>query len=96
MQGLNEAVAHENGKKTARAETLTIAPLPEISASDVKEIRLSLNMTQSTFAAVMGVSHKTVESWEKGTNIPAGTARRMMSMLKADRSIPEKYHIISR
>ena len=52
-------------------------------------------MTQSTFAALMGVSNKTVEAWEKGTNTPAGTARRMIGMLKADSSIPEKYNIIS-
>lgn len=96
MQGLTEAVAYEKGQKTARSESITIAPLPEVSASEVKEIRQSLNMTQSTFAAVMGVSNKTVEAWEKGTNTPAGTARRMMSLLKADSSIPEKYHIISR
>lgn len=36
------------------------------------------------------------EAWEKGTNTPAGTARRMMSMLSADNKLPEKYHIISR
>lgn len=53
-------------------------------------------MTQSTFAAVMGVSNKTVEAWEKGTNSPAGTARRMLGMLKIDSTIPEKYNIISR
>ncbi len=95
MKGLNEAVEFENGEKTARSERVTIVPPPDVSANEIKEIRQSLNMTQSTFAAVMGVSNKTVEAWEKGTNSPAGTARRMMSMLKADHTIPEKYNIIS-
>ncbi|HQM00295.1 MAG TPA: helix-turn-helix domain-containing protein [Ruminococcus flavefaciens] len=95
MKGLNEAVEYEKGEKTARSERVTILPPPNVSASEVKELRLRLNMTQSTFAALMGVSNKTVEAWEKGTNTPAGTARRMIGMLKADSSIPEKYNIIS-
>ena len=95
MKGLNEAVEYENGEKTARSERVTIIPPPNVSASEIKAIRQSLNMTQSTFAALMGVSNKTVEAWEKGTNTPAGAARRMIGMLKVDRSIPEKYNIIS-
>lgn len=95
MQGLTEALEYtQEGGDTARSVRVTIAPPPEISADDVKELRKSLNMTQSTFAAVLGVSNKTVEAWEKGTNTPAGTARRMISMLKVDHSIPEKYQII--
>ena len=96
VQGLSEAIDYEKGKKTARSSKITITPHPEVSADDVKKLRLSLNMTQGTFAAVMGVSNKTVEAWEKGTNVPAGTARRMIGMLIADRSIPEKYNIISK
>lgn len=96
MNGLNEAVAYEKGEQTAHSATVTIAPIPLISAAEIKALRQTLNMTQSTFAAVMGVSIKTVEAWEKGTNTPAGTARRMMSMLSADNKLPEKYHIISR
>ena len=53
-------------------------------------------MTQRTFAMVMGVSNKTVEAWENGTNKPAGTARRMMGILMADHMVPEKYSIITR
>lgn len=96
MNGLNEAVAYEKGEQTARSATVAIAPIPVISAAEIKALRQTLNMTQSTFAAVMGVSNKTVEAWEKGTNTPAGTARRMMSMLFADNKLPEKYNIISR
>lgn len=95
VQGLNEAIAYENGENTARSAGITITPPPEVSAEDVRQLRHSLNMTQRTFAAVMGVSAKTVEAWEKGTNTPAGTARRMIGMLLADHTIPEKYNIIS-
>lgn len=96
MTGLNEAVAYEKGVQTAHSATITIAPIPSISAAEIKALRKNLNMTQNIFAAVLGVSIKTVEAWEKGTNSPAGTARRMMSMLCADSKLPEKYNIISR
>ncbi|SFX43239.1 DNA-binding transcriptional regulator [Ruminococcus sp. XPD3002] len=95
MKGLNEAVEYEKGEKTARSERVTIIPPPNVSASEVRELRLRLNMTQSAFAALMGVTNKTVEAWEKGTNTPAGTARRMIGLLEADNSIPEKYNIIN-
>lgn len=96
MQGLNEAIAYEKGDNTARSTCITIVPPPKVSADEIKKLRHNLNMTQSTFAAVMGVSNKTVQAWEKGTNTPAGTARRMIGMLLADNTIPEKYHIIYR
>lgn len=96
IQGLNEAVDYENGKIKAKTVTLSVAPLPDIDSSDVKNIRQSLDMTQMIFAAVMGVSVKTVEAWESGINTPSGTAKRMLSLLKSDPQIPEKYHLLSR
>jgi putative transcriptional regulator len=72
-----------------------VAPLQEVSAEEIKTLRQNLGMTQRTFAAVMGVSNKTVEAWEKGTNTPSGAARRMIGLLIADPAIPEKYGIIS-
>lgn len=90
MQGLNEAIDYEKGNIKARTETLSVAPLPDIGSSDVKSIRLSLDMTQVFFAAVMGVSVKTVEAWEAGTNTPSGTARRMLYLLQSDPLLPEK------
>ena len=95
VKGLNEAIEYEKGSGTARVMTCTVAPVPAFSADEIKAIRKDLNMTQSTFAAVMGVSCKTVEAWEAGTNVPLGTARRMLGMLKEDNSIPQKYNIIS-
>ena len=95
VKGLNEAIEYEKGSGTARVMTCTAAPVPAFSADEINAIIKDLNMTQSTFAAVMGVSCKTVEAWEAGTNVPLGTARRMLGMLKGDNSIPQKYNIVS-
>ena len=94
MTGLNEAVEYEKGTGKARTAKITVAPVPDFTAEEIKALRLSLKMTQGTFAALMGVSSKTVEAWEAGTNIPLGTARRMLGLLKSDNSIPTKYKVV--
>ncbi|MBQ6265349.1 MAG: helix-turn-helix domain-containing protein [Clostridia bacterium] len=95
IKGLNEAVDYENGKITARTTKCTVNPAPEFDAKQIRDARLSLGMTQTTFAQVMGVSIKTVEAWEAGTNKPVGAARRLLSMLQADPSMLAKLNIIS-
>lgn len=96
VQGLNEAIEYKKGNVKLRTSDVTVAPLPEMESAEIKNIRLSLDMTQGIFAAVMGVSVKTVEAWEAGTNTPSGAARRMLSLLQTDPELPQKYHIFSR
>lgn len=69
--------------------------MPDISAEDIKAIRKKLGFTQTVFAAVIGVSTKTVEAWEKGTNQPIGPARRMISLIQFDPEILQSYHIVN-
>lgn len=95
LQGLNEAVEYQKGKIDARTAKCTVNPAPEFDADEIKEIRLSFGMTQMTFAEVMGVSVKTVEAWEAGTNKPIGSARRFLSVIKADPSLLARFNIVS-
>lgn len=69
--------------------------MPDISAEDIKAIRKKLGFTQAVFAAVIGVSTKTVEVWETGTNQPIGPARRMISLIQFDPEILQSYHIVN-
>lgn len=95
VQGLNEAIEYKTGNVKLRTSDVTIAPLPEIKSEDVKNIRMTLDMTQGIFAAVMGVSPKTVEAWEAGTNTPSGSAKRMLSLLQSDPDLLKKHNIYS-
>lgn len=95
IQGLNEAVEYEKGNIKAKKIKCQVNPVPDFSAKEIKNLRNELLMSQITFAALMGVSEKTVEAWEAGTNKPVGAARRMMEILKIDPSIPQKYNIVS-
>lgn len=82
MTSLNEAVAIERGELKGRKTVYEIQPVKKYDNTEIKQIRTSVDMTQLLFAKYMGVSSKTVEAWEKGTNHPTGTACRLISMLE--------------
>lgn len=96
MQGLNEAVAYNEGKIKARTKVMSIEPVPEFEATEIKSIRNELGMTQVLFAGFMGVSTKTVEAWEAGRNMPDGPARRILAMVKMDPGLPQKLNIVAK
>ncbi|HOI84479.1 MAG TPA: helix-turn-helix domain-containing protein [Acholeplasmataceae bacterium] len=52
-----------------------------VDAEFVKKLRDKLNMSQSFFAQVLGVSKKTVEKWEQSVNPMIGTASRMLYII---------------
>ena len=86
MEGLNEALAYEKGK--ASAETFSRKQsLPNVN---VQEVRISLGMTQKSFAAVLGVSQRTVESWECGKSTPIPTAKKLIYLIHEAHSIVDK------
>ena len=47
-------------------------------SSDVKKIRERLHLSQSAFAALMGVSIKTLQEWEQGRRKPSGPASALL------------------
>ena len=86
MNGLNEALAYEKG--TAKAETYARKQsLPEV---DVAKERAALNMTQKAFAALIGVSKRTVEASECGKCTPSLTAKKLIHLLSLDPSLVQK------
>ena len=62
-EGLEEAIAYEKGTGKANKKTYMILPVTEYSNNEICDIRMKARMTQSVFAAYMGVSPKTVEAW---------------------------------
>jgi len=45
---------------------------------DVTAIRKSMNASQSAFAAMLGVSARTVQDWEQGRRKPSGPALSLL------------------
>lgn len=96
--GLSDALAYERGDtKRAHSSAVTVAALPAYSASQIKDIRTNLSLTQKMFAYVIGVSEKTVEAWEAGRNTPQGPAQRFLSVLDSGgRDFLRQYGMIDR
>ena len=95
VEGLNEAVAVEEGRLRVRRCRMTVVPPEEFEADEIRAIRLSANMTQKVFASFLGASAKTVESWESGRYKPDGPARRVMGLLRKDCHLAERYGLVS-
>ena len=47
---------------------------------DVKEIRANYKLTQDEFAALLGISVKTLRNWEQGRRVPEGAARVLLQV----------------
>ena len=68
---------------TVRRVQLDIAPRV-YTAAMVKRTRKLLGTSQALFARFLGVSVKTVRSWEQGINTPSGMACRFMDEIQRD------------
>lgn len=81
-KGLEEALAHVEGKITLKSELIEILEPPaEYSAEDIKRIREQNHYSQGIFAKVLNVSIKTVQSWESGTRVPSHAALRLLEVV---------------
>ena len=97
IEAMQELIDYSDGKIDLRTSKLNVAPVCDtISAEEIKETRKKLGMSQGVFAIVLGVSKKTVESWEGGRYTPDGAARRLISVMQIDPAFPEKYGILSK
>lgn len=94
MRGLNEIVQDVEGKKRLPRRTVTIIPVKTYTAAEVKSIRRGTGMSQKLFADYMGVSEKTVEAWEAGTNHPAGSSSRILSMMESNHTLTKEYPFV--
>ncbi|AQQ52229.1 transcriptional regulator [Planococcus lenghuensis] len=93
---LGQAIEHAKGNQSkVRTKTIAIKELAVFSAEEIRELRLELKLTQKSFAALIGVSVKTIESWERGTNEPSGAARRLLEILRNEPDLAQKQEIVS-
>lgn len=49
---------------------------------DVKAIRKQLELTQEEFAAMIGVSVRTIQNWEQGHREPEGPAKALLRVVE--------------
>ncbi len=72
-------------KKPARSTTLqwpdSARPRPE--TPDAKSVREKLGLSQNQFAALMGISPRTLQNWEQGHRRPEGSARALLRVAES-------------
>ena len=81
LEGLNEIKAHKKGQLNLKTTELSVPSAP-------KEIRSKLKLTQSAFAALLGVSMRTLQDWEQGRRHPQGPA---IALLRIAEQHPEVF-----
>lgn len=81
LEGIREIKAFKEGKGNLVTRELS-------EPSHPKEIRARLNLSQSEFAGLMGVSVRTVQDWEQDRREPSGPAK---SLLRIAEQHPEVF-----
>lgn len=79
-KGLEEMVAVEKGQKEPRRVHRFF------SSEDIKALRERAGVSQRAFAAMLGVSNRTLQDWEQGRRTPTGPA---MNLLRLYEAMPE-------
>jgi len=62
-------------------DSLCLPPKRVFSAEDVQRIRASAHVSQSVFAAFLGVGKTTVAQWEQGVKKPSGPAAKLLDLV---------------
>ena len=95
LTGLQEAIDDSIAeKKILKKRMVAIVPVKEYNSKEVKTIRNKTGLSQKLFAIYMGVSVKTVEAWETGTNRPNGAASRILSMMELDNDLTKRFPFV--
>lgn len=70
------------GKITMREfEAICPAPVRDLSAADIRQLRESLNVSQPVFALHLHTTASTVRKWEQGHTRPAGPALKLLNVI---------------
>jgi len=73
---IREAGAIKRGDKAATRSF-------EFKDVNVQEVRAKTGLSQSQFAALLGVSPATLKNWEQGRRNPTGPARALLRIVNA-------------
>lgn len=81
LEGIQEIKQHKKGKISLKVTELSGPSPPEV-------IRSKLNLSQSAFAGLLGVSMRTLQDWEQGRRSPQGPA---VALLRIAEQHPEVF-----
>lgn len=71
LEGMKEIKLFKKGEIKLSTHTLS-------EPSPARTIRKKLNLSQSAFASLMGVSPRTIQDWEQGRRTPQGPSKSLL------------------
>lgn len=85
-------VAHEVAKGFHKAgiidvttmkefDALCLPPVKNLSAAEIKKIRLKEKVSQPVFAQCLNTSTSTIKQWEQGEKHPRGTSLKLLNLV---------------
>jgi putative transcriptional regulator len=84
---MKEGGAILRGTKQAARET-------QLDWPDPKAVREKLGLSQAQFAALIGISPRTLQNWEQGHRRPEGTARALLRVAERHpQAVLESLHL---
>ena len=89
-ESLEQAIDYTKGDKSRCRTVVRETPIPAYKADDVARTRKELKLSQRGLATALGVSPRTVESWEAGKNAPSGAAQRLLYLFECDHTLAER------
>ncbi len=72
LQGVDDMLANNAARRTVITET------------DVALARRKAQLTQEQFSKILGISKRTLESWEQGVRRPSGAATSLIKLFILD------------
>ena len=79
--GVNEVIAHLDGKQTLRKTVITVPDEPPAyTAAEVRQLRETMQLSQGLFAKILNVSVNTVRKWEQDERHPSGPSARLLQI----------------
>jgi putative transcriptional regulator len=77
-QSLQEAIAYAQGDKAKGRARVYEIPTPSYQGEDIARLRKKLRLSQAGFALALGVSKRTVDSWEAGRSAPSNASAKLI------------------
>jgi len=80
-KGLHEAGVMDT--KTMREfDALYLTPVKDLSAAQIKRLRMRNKASQAVFAAYLNTSPSTVQKWEQGQKKPNGPSLKLLNLVQ--------------
>jgi putative transcriptional regulator len=81
-EGIRELAAEREGKITLRDQSVRLAPVAAIDASDLLALRERLDLSRAVFAMYLRTNPRTLENWEQGRARPNAQAATLIRLIQ--------------